>query len=144
LKIAVVSDEWHNVHSYIKHWLENKGHTLYCFGSFVLKQDEPWVDVIEQAAKAVNQGECEEGIFFCWSGTGASIVANKIPHIRAALCFDEQTAELARIWNHANVLVLPNRILTEELADKILIKWFETYDTTIGEKDILKINKLEK
>ena len=71
-------------------------------------------------------GESQEGILFCWTGTGASIAANKVPGIRAALCHDTVTACGARIWNHANILVLSLRSTAEGVAMEILEAWFIT------------------
>jgi ribose 5-phosphate isomerase B len=71
-------------------------------------------------------GQADEGIVFCWTGTGASIAANKVRGIRAALCHDAETARGARIWNHANVLALSLRVTSEALAKEILEAWFST------------------
>jgi ribose 5-phosphate isomerase B len=62
----------------------------------------------------------------CWTGTGCTIAANKVPGIRAALCVDAETAKGARIWNHANVLALSLRATPEAVARAILDTWFET------------------
>ena len=70
--------------------------------------------------------QADEGIVFCWTGTGASIAANKVPGIRAALCHDAETARGARVWNHANVLALSLRATTEAIAKEILDTWFTT------------------
>lgn len=142
MKIALCSDEWHPIHQHINTWLKNHGHETVAFGSFKTQQDESWVDTTQQAAREVAAGACEKGIFCCWSGTGASIAANKIKGIRAALCWDEETTDLANTWNHANVLVLPNRILTPELADKILTAWFKPYETSTGLSEVAKLQNM--
>ncbi len=144
MKIALVSDEYHPINNYVQKWLENKGYKLMLFGSYESKQDQPWIEVTIAAAKAVTNGICDEGIFFCWSGTGASIIANKIAGIRAALCNDQETANLARIWNDANVLVLSNRSLNENSADVILTNWFSKHEKKITEKELRQISKLEE
>ena len=69
-------------------------------------------------------GRAEEGILFCWTGTGVSIAANKVPGIRAALCGDAETARGARLWNNANVLCLSMRATSEVIAREILDAWF--------------------
>lgn len=130
MQIALSTDEWYPLNQYVKDHLINNGHTVKEFGSYLSQKDESWVDCTLEAAKSVACGESDEGIFFCWSGTGACIAANKIKGVRAALCWDSETAKLSRIWNHANVLVLPNRILSEDLIDQILTAWFEPYDLT--------------
>ena len=143
-RIALVSDEWHPINKYVQEWLDKRGFGSILFGSYLSKIEEPWVEVTAAAARSVAAGVCDEGIFFCWSGTGACIVANKVPKIRAALCNDPETAGLARVWNHANVLVLSNRSLKERDADLILAKWFEEYDNEPGLESVNKINKLER
>ena len=62
----------------------------------------------------------------CWTGTGATLAANKVPGVRAALYHDAETAKGARIWNHANVLGLSLRATPEAMAKEILDAWFET------------------
>jgi len=68
----------------------------------------------------------QEGVLFCWTGTGISMAANKVPGIRAALCADAETARGARRWNHANVLVLSLRLTSEAQAQEILEAWFSS------------------
>ena len=126
MKIALCSDEPYPIHDLIIAELTRRGHEVVFFGSFVTKKEEPWWLVGREAALAVHSGECQEGIFLCWTGTGISIAANKVEGVRAALCTDPETASGARIWNHANVLCLSNRLLTPELVKEILTVLFET------------------
>jgi ribose 5-phosphate isomerase B len=65
-------------------------------------------------------------VLFCWTGTGASIAANKVPGVRAALCTDAATAVGARKWNDANVLVMGLRLTSPEVAREMLDAWFTT------------------
>jgi ribose 5-phosphate isomerase B len=74
----------------------------------------------------VATGECATGVLFCWTGTGASIAANKVHGVRAALCTDAATAAGARTWNDANVLVMGLRLTTPEVAGEMLDAWFTT------------------
>ncbi len=124
MKIAVCSDEPYAVNDYVVEYLQKHGHSFLPFGSVQTKKTEEWGAVTANAAQAVAQQTCDEGIFFCWTGTGASIVANKVAGIRAALCTDAETAKGARIWNDANVLVLSNRLTSVDLAREILDAWF--------------------
>jgi ribose 5-phosphate isomerase B len=82
-----------------------------------------WPQVAEQVALAVRSGACDQGILFCWTGTGVSIAANKVPGVRAALCADAATAAGARRWNDANVLVLSLRATSQAVAGEILDAW---------------------
>ena len=70
------------------------------------------------------QGRAEQAVVACWTGTGASIAANKVTGIRAALCGDAQTATGARRWNDANVLALSLRGTSEAQAQEILDAWW--------------------
>jgi ribose 5-phosphate isomerase B len=96
------------------------------FGSLKSGREEPWAEVAALAAEAIARGNCDEGVFFCWTGTGISIAANKVPGVRAALCTDPETAQGARVWNHANVLALSNRLLSPDRCREILAAWLDT------------------
>jgi ribose 5-phosphate isomerase B len=87
----------------------------------------PWPQIARQVAEDVVEGRAEEGLLFCWTGTGVSMAANKVPGIRAALCADAETARGARLWNNANVLCLSLRLTTAALAEEILEQWFSTH-----------------
>lgn len=127
MRIALCSDEVYPVHELVEQELVRRGHEVQRFGALRTRADQPWALVAEEAALAVAGGTCQEGIFSCWSGTGISIAANKVPGIRAALCTDAGTARAARLYNHANVLCLSNRLLSADLAKEILEVWFEPY-----------------
>jgi ribose 5-phosphate isomerase B len=126
MRIALVSDEPYPVHAAVRAELERRGHEIVPFGAIATGGEVPWADAAEGAARAVAEGRCDQGVFFCWTGTGISIAANKVAGIRAALCTDARTAAGARIWNHANVLCLSNRLLSEDVAKEILAAWFDT------------------
>ena len=85
-----------------------------------------WPGVARAVAEAVASGAADEGLLFCWTGTGVSMAANKVPGIRAALCADAATARGARLWNNANVLCLSLRLTTAAGAAEILDAWFDT------------------
>ena len=99
-----------------------------------------------QVAEAVASGEADEGILFCWTGTGVSLAANKVPGIRAALCDDAETARGARLWNKANVLCMSLRRTSEVVAEEILDKWFETEYQPNEEDDtcLAQVEELER
>jgi len=78
------------------------------------------------AAKAVATGECEMGILICGSGIGMSITANKVPGIRAALCYLTDIARLSRMHNNANILVLAGRFTAPAYAISITKEWLST------------------
>jgi ribose 5-phosphate isomerase B len=143
MRIAVCSDEPYPVHTLVCSYLEEHGHTVVRFGAVADGQEAPWADTAEQAALAVSRGECDEGVFFCWTGTGISIAANKVPGIRAALCTDPGTAAGARVYNHANVLCLSNRLLSNDLAKEILKAWLETDPGQQGAEGVERLRQVE-
>lgn len=145
MKFAVGSDEPYPVNEYVVSLLESRGHSVQRFGSLVGGSDRPYTEVAFEGASAVAAHHCDEGVLFCWSGTGISIVANKVHGIRAALCEDAETARAARIWNHANVLALSNRKITLDLAKEIVEAWLETpKDDPRGEPYVQAIHTVEQ
>lgn len=83
-------------------------------------------DFGEKVARAVSKGKVDRGILICGTGIGMSIVANKFPGVRAALCQEDYSAKMSRLHNDANVLVLPGRVITAETAVNIIKTWFTT------------------
>ncbi len=126
MRIALVSDEPYRVHHTLESECARRGHQVVPWGACKTGAEVPWPVAAEEAALAVTRGDCQEGIFLCWTGTGISMAANKVPGIRAALCFDPGMAAGARTWNHANVLCLSNRLLSDDMAKEILAAWFDT------------------
>ena len=128
LRIAIGSDEANELTSALIAELDKRGQVI-PFGPLApagVDPDADWPLVASHVAEAVARGEADEGIVCCWTGTGASIAANKVPGIRAALVHDAQTARGARIWNHANVLALSLRATSISIAREILEVWFST------------------
>ena len=95
-------------------------------GALAEGADPEWPEVGRRVAEMVARGQVDQGVLFCWTGTGVSIAANKVPGVRAALCTDAFTASGARQWNHANVLVMGLRLTSKEIAREILDAWFST------------------
>ena len=125
MKVAVGSDERTHVTDRVIEELNQRGHAVELFGP-LRGEKTAWPDVAMQVAECVAQGQADEGILFCWTGTGVSIAANKVPGIRAALCTDAETAKGARLWNRANVLCLSLRATSEVIAQEILDAWLKT------------------
>jgi ribose 5-phosphate isomerase B len=88
----------------------------------VLDRDQ-WPDVASKVGQAVVEGEADQGLLSCWTGTGTAMAANKIPGVRAALAWDPWIAEGARRWNDANVLVMSLKRTTPEAAREIVSAW---------------------
>lgn len=85
-----------------------------------------WAEVGRRVGETVAAGAADTGVLFCWTGTGASIAANKVAGVRAALCTDAETAAGARRWNDANVLVMSLRLTSPTVAHEMLDAWFTT------------------
>jgi ribose 5-phosphate isomerase B len=143
VRVALCSDESYPVHTTVRAWLEKRGHEVVPFGSVATGSETPWALAAEDAAEAVARGECDQGIFFCWTGTGISMAANKVSGIRAALCSDPGQAAGARVWNHANVLCLSNRTLADDLAAEILSAWFDTEPDERGSAGVADLAAVE-
>jgi ribose 5-phosphate isomerase B len=88
--------------------------------------DLQWAEVGRRVGEQVAAGAVDTGVLFCWTGTGASIAANKVRGVRAALCTDAETAAGARRWNDANVLVMSLRLASPQVATEMLDAWFAT------------------
>ncbi len=124
MRIAVGSDEATHLTTFVAEELTRRGHDVVRVGALTEGEDSSWPVVGGMVGRMVGTGECAEGVLFCFTGTGVSIAANKIPRVRAALCGDAQTAAGARRWNHANVLVMSLRATSTEQAREILDAWF--------------------
>lgn len=143
MKIAVCSDELYSIHDFCVEELKILGHEVLCFGAIKSRKPENWALVAREAALAIARKECAEGIFFCYSGTGISIAANKIPNIRAALCCDAKTAQDARIWNNANVLALSNRLISSDVLKEILGAWLNTSQSSEAKAGIDELARID-
>ncbi len=127
MKIALGSDEANELTAFLIAELGKRGHSIVLRGPIdPADLDVDWPLTSSHVAELVARGEVDEGIVCCWTGTGASIAANKIPGVRAALCHDAETARGARLWNHANVLALSLRATSIPIATEILDAWFST------------------
>lgn len=139
MKIAVGSDERTYLTDFVIEELEKKGIELELHGPL---SGEPvqWAEVAEKVAERVADRACDQGILFCWTGTGVSMAANKVPGIRAALCADAETARGARKWNDANVLAMSLRLTSPIVAKEILEAWFSA---TVEKEEIPNIERVK-
>jgi ribose 5-phosphate isomerase B len=126
MRIAVAADERTGVADDVVEQLRRRGHEPIVHGALADGERPDWAWASEAAARDVADGRAEQGVVCCWTGTGASIAANKVDGIRAALCGDAETARGARKWNDANVLALSLRMTSAPLLDEILDAWFAT------------------
>jgi ribose 5-phosphate isomerase B len=124
VRIALAADELTGVAEGLPEQLRRRGHDPILHGAYDEAERPDWAWASEAAARDVADGRADQAIVACWTGTGASIAANKVPGIRAALCADAQTADGARKWNDANVLALSLRTTSSAELDEILDAWF--------------------
>ena len=124
MRVSVSADERVGIADAVVEELRKRGHQAIPHGALNDSERDDWAWASESAARDVAEGRAEQGIVCCWTGTGASIAANKVAGIRAALCVDAQTAEGARRWNDANVLALSLRATSEAELAEILDAWF--------------------
>jgi ribose 5-phosphate isomerase B len=124
MKIAVAADERVGVAEAVVEELRKRGHETIAHGALAEGERDDWAWASEAAARDIAEGRAEQAVVCCWTGTGASIAANKVDGVRAALCLDAQTAEGARKWNDANALALSLRATSEAELAEILDAWF--------------------
>lgn len=141
MKIALGSD--HAGFEYkqaIRDWLQARGHQVVDFGT-TSNAPVDYPDFIRPAAEAVARGECERGIVLGGSGNGEAMAANKVRGIRCALCWNEETARLARQHNDANMLSLGQRTIPLDLALRLVEIWLAT--AFEGGRHLNRIRKIE-
>ncbi len=125
MRISVSADERTGIAEAVVEELRRRGHQPILHGALAEGEPDDWAWASEIAARDVAAGSAEQAVVCCWTGTGASIAANKVPGARAALCTDAETARGARKWNNANVLALSLRTTSDAVLEEILDAWFE-------------------
>lgn len=125
MRISVAADELTGVAASLVAEIERRGHETAAHGALSEEERDDWAWASEAAARDVAEGRAEQALVACWTGTGASIAANKVAGIRAALCADAETARGARRWNDANVLAISLRTTSAAELGEILDAWFE-------------------
>ena len=143
MRLAVGSDECTPLAEAVVAELRRRGHQVLLFGALAGVEPQ-WPDVARHVGEAVAQGSCEQGILFCWTGTGVSIAANKVPGVRAALCGDAATASGARRWNDANVLCMSLRGTSDPVAKEILDAWFTASPDPSEADNVRKVREMER
>jgi ribose 5-phosphate isomerase B len=113
---------------------------IHCGTNNTASVDYP--DFGEKVSRMVSSGEVDRGILICGTGIGMSMVANKFPNVRAALCNDLFSARMSRLHNDANVLVLGGRIIGTDLAAEIVRTWLET--PFEGDRHMRRLQKIKK
>ncbi|HTJ25029.1 MAG TPA: RpiB/LacA/LacB family sugar-phosphate isomerase [Candidatus Limnocylindria bacterium] len=125
MRCAIGSDDTGPLTDALLAELERRGIAVERYGA-LRDGSHAWASIGRAVGEAVAAGQAELGIVCCWTGTGISIAANKVPGVRAALCGDAATAEGARRWNDANVLALSMRATTPAVGGEILAAFLAT------------------
>ena len=144
MRVSVAADERTGVADAVVEELRKRGHEPLLHGALSEEERDDWAWASEAAARDVAEGRADQAVVACWTGTGASIAANKVPGTRAALCADGETASGARKWNDANVLALSLRSTSEALLEEILDAWFAGEPSTDWEDvaNVRHVNEL--
>jgi ribose 5-phosphate isomerase B len=125
MRVVLGSDERTGLTDAVQKDLEARGAEVVLVGP-PAGENQEWAEVGRRVGEQVARGDADTGVLFCWTGTGASIAANKVRGVRAALCTDADTVAGARKWNDANVLVMGLRLTTAQVAHEMLDAWFAT------------------
>jgi ribose 5-phosphate isomerase B len=146
VRISLSADELTGVAGLLPPELKRRGHETVLHGALSPGEREDWAWASEAVARDVAEGRAEQGIVCCWTGTGASIAANKVDGVRAALCLDGPTAAGARRWNDANVLALSLRATSEAEMREILDAWFagESSDKPEDRANVEHVAEIER
>jgi ribose 5-phosphate isomerase B len=143
VRISVAADERTGVAEAVVDELRKRGHEPLLHGALSESERDDWAWASEAAARDVAEGRADQAVVACWTGTGASIAANKVAGVRAALCGDAETARGARKWNDANVLALSLRGTSEALLEEILDGWFEAAPSE-ADDDVANIRHVDE
>jgi ribose 5-phosphate isomerase B len=139
-KIAIGADHaGYELKEHLKKWLEKNGYPTRDFGTFSTESAD-YPDFAHPVALAVEKKEFDLGLLVCGSGNGVAITANKHQGIRAAICWNEDLAALAREHNDANILCLPSRHISTELAEKITDRFLTS--SFEGGRHARRVNKV--
>ena len=144
MRIAIAADEIVGIAEKLSAAVGARGHEVVAVhGALNDSERDDWAWASEAAARDVAAGAADQAIIACWTGTGASIAANKVPGVRAALCGDAYTAGGARRWNDANVLALSLRLTSRAGLNEILDAWFAGV-VSVESSDAANIAHLER
>lgn len=135
MRFCVGGDESGDAPEAVVAALRERGHTV------DVCEPRGWADIAHEVAARVASGQVDQGVLFCWTGTGVAMAANKTRGVRAALCGDAETARGARAWNDANVLCMSLRTTTPALAREIVAAWL---DVEVDASEREQIGRIEQ
>jgi ribose 5-phosphate isomerase B len=123
----------------LKKWLEKNGYSVKDFGTYTIESVD-YPDFAHPVAESIEKQEFALGLLICGSANGVAMSANKHQGIRAAVCWNEEVAELSRHHNNANIICIPARFVSHELAEKILERFL--HSTFEGGRHERRVNKI--
>jgi ribose 5-phosphate isomerase B len=139
MRIVVGADDEGAVADSVVDDLRSRGHEV------TVLEREQWPEVARKVGAAVASGDADQGMVFCWTGTGTAMAANKVPGVRAALAWEPWIAEGARRWNDANVLVMSLKRTAPGTAREILDAWFAVEQPDSDElENIARLSDLDR
>ena len=143
MKISISADTRLGIAPFLAAWVVAMGHEVILHGALDPDDNPEWAWASASAARDVAEGRAHQAIVCCTTGTGATIAANKIPGVRAALCGDAYTAMGARKWNDANVLGISLRLVSESVMHEILEAWFANSMDSVQAHNIEHVMRLD-
>jgi len=144
-RVVVGSDDLYPCAREAVEYLRRRGFEVLTEGALKTGRPEPWPIVAHEVALYVSRGLVDFGVLVCYTGTGVSIAANKLPGVRAALCNDPETARGARLWNDANILAMSGRLVTEILTREIIDAWLSIKQPDPSEQEnIAKLKEIDE
>lgn len=144
MKIGLAADHGgYHLKEKLSGLLREEGHEIIDFGAHILDDDDDYPDYVIPLAKAIAKGDVERGIAVCGSGVGASVAANKVNGIRAALIHDTFSAHQGVEDDNINVLCLGGRIVGSSLAEEIVITFVKA-DFTHAERHLRRLSKVNQ
>lgn len=143
MKISISADTLLGIAAFIPGWVRERGHKVILRGALAPQDNAEWAWASAAAARDVAQGRADQAIVCCTTGTGATIAANKITGVRAALCSDAFTAAGARRWNNANALGISLRTTSESEMKEMLDAWFAAQPDASQADNIAHVNSLD-
>lgn len=144
MRIAIGSDERTALTDTVVEELQRRGFQVELHGALRQGDDPSWPVAAQRVAQRVAEQACEQGILFCWTGTGVAMSANKVPGARAALCTDAATAAGARRWNDANILCMSLRLTAPQVAEEMLDAWLSTAPDESERRNIEYVKELDR
>ncbi len=144
MRIAIGSDDRTPLTDAVLEELKRHHLDSVIYGALKVGDDTRWPEVARKVAEEVASGRCHQGVLFCYTGTGVTMAANKVPGVRAALCADAETARGARLWNDANILCMGLRLTSPQVAREILNAWLSTQEIDDSEREnIEQVNRMD-